>query len=249
MVQRLPIALENEPLVEAVFEIRFQLAESLADILPGFLLHELKPRPKITRLPPADMPKPIRDNDPGLRFAPTQKIELEKFVILVGDRNVVLSCKLPYPKWATFKSFIAEIMEKISQLELSLTVNRYSIKYVNIVPASTIAEQIKKVRVNLTLGDIDLKDEHFQLRLQKVEEDTVHFLTVAAGAEAKLSTGKNVVGIIVDIDSIRENLSISLSDFQAELPDRVERLRLANKIKFFSCITEEALEEMGPLYE
>ena len=54
----LPKSLEKEPLVEAVFEVRLNDAPQLADILPGFLLHDLGPETKVQRLPSAEIRYP-----------------------------------------------------------------------------------------------------------------------------------------------------------------------------------------------
>ncbi|WP_442096987.1 hypothetical protein [Rhizobium brockwellii] len=53
-MQKLPKVLEREPLVDAIFEVRLKNPSSLADILPGFLYHELTPidtRPRSTSIP------------------------------------------------------------------------------------------------------------------------------------------------------------------------------------------------------
>ena len=56
MQDKLPKALEREPLVDAVFEVRIKGTQPLGDILPGFLMAQLKPKPKMMRLPAADIP-------------------------------------------------------------------------------------------------------------------------------------------------------------------------------------------------
>ncbi|MBA3325695.1 MAG: hypothetical protein H0T41_10705, partial [Rhodobacteraceae bacterium] len=97
---KLPRVLEREPLVDAVFEVRLNGASSsLADILPGALFTGMSRKPAISRLPPAEIPYPLRASDPALQFAPVSRLDLGQFLISVGDRNFVISCKLPYPKW------------------------------------------------------------------------------------------------------------------------------------------------------
>src|SRR5690606_24858904 len=98
-MQKLPKILEREPLVDAVFEVRLKEAPSLADILPGFLFHELSPKPVLQRLPAAEIPQPLRAHDPNLQFAPILRLEWDQYFIAIGERNFVVSCKLPYPKW------------------------------------------------------------------------------------------------------------------------------------------------------
>ena len=95
-MQKLPKVLEHEPLVDAIFEVRLNGTAPLVDILPGFLFHELDPKPTVKRLPAAEIPQPMRANDPNLQFAPLSRLEWGKYFISVGNRNIVISCKLPY---------------------------------------------------------------------------------------------------------------------------------------------------------
>ena len=85
---RLPKTLERDPLIDATFEVRLIDAPPLADILPGFLLHYFESNPQITRLPTAEIPFPIRKEDVNLQFVPTQRIDIDKFSILVGDKII-----------------------------------------------------------------------------------------------------------------------------------------------------------------
>ncbi len=112
----LPKTLEHEPLVDAVFEVRLNETPPLADILPDFLLHDLGHETSIYRLPAAEIPYPMRKEDVNLQFAPIRRVEDDNVSILVGDRNAIVSCKLPYPKWPNFKPIILDVMARIAML-------------------------------------------------------------------------------------------------------------------------------------
>jgi uncharacterized protein (TIGR04255 family) len=105
---KLPKTLDREPLVDAVFEVRMAGAPQLADLLPGALFGQLTPRPTLERLPAAEIPQPIRDQDPNLAFSPVIRLDWGEFTISFGDRNLVIASKLPYPKWPAFKAAILE---------------------------------------------------------------------------------------------------------------------------------------------
>jgi len=248
-MQKLPKILEREPLVDAVFEVRLAGPPTLADLLPGFLFHELEPKPTVKRLPAAEIPQPMRVNDPNLQFAPVQRLEWGDFIIAVGDRNFVISCKMPYPKWPKFKSAILDITRRIANVGISGNVERYSVKYVNLIEAATLAEQFSKIKLSITLGDIEVKADHVNLRVHRKEADVVHILSLITGASGKRPDGKEVSGAIVDIDSIRSIKAPDFAAFAAELEPGLEELRQANKEKFFRCLTDAAIEEMGPIYD
>lgn len=246
---KLPKVLKQEPLIDALFEVRLEGATALADILPGFLFHELEPKPTIKRLPAAELPQPIRAADPNLQFTAIQRLEWDKYYISVGDRNIQISCKLPYPKWPDFKKTILDITERIASVGIINKVLRYSVKYVNLIEAPTPSEQLKKINMAITLGDIKVDADRVKVQVHREEQDIVHILSVTNSAISTPHGGKELVGVVVDIDSIRNVGSLDFTDFAASLEPGLEQLRQANKEKFFGCLHDATIEEMGPIYE
>ncbi len=247
--QKLPKVLEHEPLVDALCEIRMDATAPLADILPGILFHKLDPKPTIQRLAAAEIPQPMRAKDPKLHFAPTQRLDWGEYVIAVGDRNVIISCKLPYPKWPNFKSKILEIVGIIADVNVAGSVERFSIKYVNLIEAGSIGEQISKIDVALKIGSLEVINDHIDIKVHHVEDGIVHLLTVVTGANAEIPINRKMSGVIVDIDSIRNIDPVPFANFSAGLEPELETLRQANKVKFFGCLKQQTVEEMGPIYE
>jgi uncharacterized protein (TIGR04255 family) len=250
MARPLPIKLGKEPLVEAVFEVRFDAGLApVSDVLPGFLYHQLGLGGSLMRLPIAEVPKPIRDADPGYQFAPTMRVDLERYTISIGDRVLVLGCRLPYKGWADFKPTILSVLSKASELGMLGTAERYALKYVNLLPYGNVAEQVEKVKLQLSIGEIVLRDQPVAIRLEERERDIIHIIQVIAGAEGTLPTGERISGIVVDADSIRQGFSIPFAHFPSGLADGLEELRQANKRMFFSCLTDAAIVDMEPRYE
>ncbi|MGY6646894.1 MAG: TIGR04255 family protein [Salinarimonas sp.] len=245
---QLPKALRHEPLVDAVFEVRLRDTPPLADILPGFLLHDFGSDAKVTRLPAADIPYPLRRDDSNLQFAPIQRIDLGGFLILVGDQNIAVSCKLPYPKWPKFKPYILDVMHRVSKIGMPGEVERYSVKYVNLIEAPTYEEQIGKISMTIKLGHLDVCREHMALNVHRKEEGIVHILSISTGARTNMNE-KEIYGVLVDIDSIKIGNFGNMLEFTKDFSDNLEFLRRANKEKFFSCLKPETIEEMGPDYE
>lgn len=246
-MENLPARLEREPLVDALFEVRVNPSLPLADIIPGFLMHDLGGDANMTRLPAADLPFPLRKQDPNLQNAPLLRIEWGNFFISVGDRNVVISCKMPYPKWPNFKSAILDLLKRLAKLNPEGPVERYSLKYVNLIPATDYANQIGKVRMDVTLGDLHVSEQHISLQVHEKTADIIHIYNIVTGAQARTNEGKQTSGILVDIDSIRNLSAPSLKDLSSTIEEGLEALRQENKSKFFSCLTEPTIEEMGPV--
>lgn len=248
-VTKLPKTLEREPLVDALFEVRMEASAPLADILPGILFHKLNPKPSIKRLPAAEIPQPMRASDPLLRFAPTQRLEWGEYLISVGDRNVIISCKLPYPKWPNFKKNILDILNLITEIGVAGRVERFSIKYVNLIEAPTLATQIAKIDLAIRIGNLEVNADHIDMKVHRVEGDTIHILTVVTGATGRMPDGRETMGVVVDIDSIRNIQPISFDVFASGLEPELEKLRQSNKVRFFGCLRQETVDELGPIYE
>ncbi len=246
---KLPKTLEREPLVEAVFEVRMGGDPHLADLLPGALFGQLTPKPTIQRLAAAEIPQPIRDQDPNLAFSPVIRLDWGGFTISFGYRNLVIGCKLPYPKWPAFKEAILGIGEKVSKVGIAGTVERYSIKYVNLIQAPTLAEQIAKINVAVRVGDVEANQDHLSVQVHRKEHDTLHILSVVTGAQVGMPDGTFLSGVVVDIDSIRTMQFSDFNTFFVRLEPELENLRQANKLKFFNCLRESTIIEMGPSYD
>lgn len=246
---KLPKALEREPLVDAVFEVRMGGIPHMADLLPGALFGKLDPKPILHRLPAAEIPQPIREQDPNLAFSPVIRLDWGEFAISFGERNLIVACKLPYPKWPAFKDAILSVVAKVAQVGIEGSVERYSVKYVNLIQASTLSAQITKINMAVRVGDVEAQDDHLSVQVHRNEGDTLHIMSVVTGAQGKMADGNTVFGAIVDIDSIRTTHFSDFEAFSAELEPAIESLRQSNKEKFFNCLTETTIKEMGPSYD
>lgn len=248
-MQKLPRVLEREPLIDAVFEMRIVGTPPLADFLPGAIFASLSEKPVISRLPAAEFPYPIRANDPALQFSPILRLDLGQFWLSVGDRNFVISCKLPYPKWPSFKAAILDLTARIAGVGVTGKVERYSVKYVNLIEGSSNSDQIDKIDMAIRLGSVEVSGDHMSLQVHRQEGDILHILSVITGAEAQLPNGSMVGGVVVDVDSIRSLPGPEFADCVAGLEPGLEELRQANKAKFFGCLKESTIQEMGPIYD
>jgi len=224
---QLPKVLKHEPLVDAIFEVRISASLSLEDILPGALFKGLEPKPQIVRLPAAEIPRPMREADPNLAFVPTTRLDIGEYWIPIGDRTFGLTCKLPYPKWPAFKAKIIEILELVAQIGLPGRVDRYSLKYVNMIEGGSTHDQIRKINGQIKLGDIEVTDDNLALRIERREADILHILSIVTGTQAVLADGRMLEGLIVDIDSIREVTFPDFCAFADNVESGVENLRQA----------------------
>ena len=135
MKNRIPVRLRKEPLLEAIWEIRFSGAKPLvADLLPGMLFKSFPGKYDTAfRLPGADIPAPVVEHDPNLRYAPKIRLEGANQAVLIGDRVVSLSCRRPYSGWAKFSDDIRELAEAVQETGLVDRLERFSLKYIDLI--------------------------------------------------------------------------------------------------------------------
>lgn len=252
---RLPISLEQEPLVDALFEVRFKSHYPLSVTLPGILIRELELETQPEQLAVGNIPAPVRSQDPALRYSPVLRLRWDDYFVAIGDQCISVSCDLrkPYPKWPNFKAAILRIVDCMAKAKISSEVERYSVKYVNLIPEQKLADQISKINMTLSLGGQDIRDNHINVQVHVKEGDFLHIVSVVTGASGRPGRGShttgNINGIVVDIDSIKLLGSRSFSSLVDDLDADLEALRQSNKKKFFDCLTEKTIKDMGPSYE
>ena len=249
MSERLPIKLKREPLIDALFEMRFTGATSASSILPGVLFSNLPGEKTIERLPTEQVPKPIRDSDPNLRFAPIVRLHWDKFSISVGDRSLGVGCKMPYPGWETFKPAILKVVNVLKEIGVVHLIHRFSMKYIDLIPANNLADQISAINGTVVLGKHMLTQENFSLRMEIPEERMLHVVHVTSSATATMQDQSTLEGIIVDIDTIASLENLDFAHWLELLSAELESMHSANKAMFFECLRPETIASLEPVYE
>ena len=248
-MKTLPKKLKKEPLIDAVFEVRFTSAFPAGSVLPGLLFGKLEGDKKIEQLPLSQLPHIMRDADPNLRFAPLSRLDWQQFYINVGDRSVSVGFKYPYPGWNSFKPAIVEIMNILKDADILKTVERYSLKYVDLLPANDLREQVSFVNFDVTLAGYKLEKEAFQIRLEIPRDSFMHAVQVVSSAIVTLQTGESRQGLVVDVDTISNQQAISFDELLSGFPDKLEAIHQANKEMFFDCLKPQTITALEPEYD
>jgi uncharacterized protein (TIGR04255 family) len=241
----LPTRLNKQPIVDAIFEIRFQSSVPASSVIPGILFSKFQGM-KIERLAAADIPVQIRNRDPALAAQPLARLHWEGFNVLVGDSALGLAAPFPYPGWTKFRERIINLVGEIGQAGFIEHIDRYSIKTVSLLEGENLA---KRVQVDFRAADFVLKDETFNFRVeQKKSDQLILILQLLAPASVALFDGNQKYGLIIDIDGINE-YSGTVEDFVIQLPARIEDLHRETKQLFFDLLTPETLDELEPVYD
>jgi uncharacterized protein (TIGR04255 family) len=245
---KLPRKLGKEPLIEAIFEVRFTAALPVSSILPGLMFQGLQGEKAIERLPASELPQQLRNIDPNLRYAPLIRIRWPPFTILISDQSVGLACAPPYPGWAAFKPAILKIVEIIGNANVIDLIERFSLKYTNILSA-TYGGIDSLLDFKLKIGPSGSTGKNVQIRAEIPQDGLIHIVQLLSSGTARLPDGSTKEGVVFDIDTISIIDPTKFSDFFPTLADRVEFGHHENKALFFACLTQKTMDNLEPVYD
>lgn len=250
----LPTRLRKEPLVDALFEIRFTTRlPAIANVLPGMIFSKLANESNIPlhveRLPIADLPIQMRNSDPFLRFQPQVRVLFDGFNILIGDFTLNIGCKMPYPGWSEFKPRITSILDLLFNTKLIEKIERYSLKYVDVIDDNDLPDRVRRSTVRLSIADHEISSETFSVRIELPRSDYIHVVQVVSSATATISSGESRTGLLIDVDTIATPNITNVQHVIENIDLLLNNIHEANKAVFFDCISQEALEYLEPIYE
>jgi len=248
MANGLPVKLGKEPLVDAIHEIRFEGNGPVSNILPGLLFSALPGEKTFEANPVNAIPKEVREADPNLMFAPLMRVSLKEYAVQVGDKSLTISAFRPYAGWDRFKDFIVQTIEIACNSGLLKQVNRYSTKYINLIPSEIVSDG--GLSINVRIGEYEQKAATFShIRMDVPIGNTINIIQIISNGMISLNDGSSKSGTIIDVDSITSVDSIAPGDFLETLGSRLDEIHNTNKSVFFSCLTPDALESLEASYE
>lgn len=153
--------LKNKPLVEAIFELRWSVADTADqfwDMMPGLYYSKVRDKyPFIENLPASQVPVPLAGNSVRHRFRQTEGgwplTQLGLGVLTVNDTS-------GYTVWGEFLPRIVAAATALTEIyEEAVPFKRAELRYINAVPYSSddepFAEFVKrKLHTSLTLPDL-----------------------------------------------------------------------------------------------
>lgn len=252
MTPRIPKRLRREPLIEAIWEMRFENSARtpLANVLPGFLYQRFRHAfPKIVNLPAVNIPHFIVQEDPQLRYVPIVRIEggqaeSSALALQVGERVVSLHCSRPYVGWAVFSRRIAEVANALQEFGLIDRPQRFSLRYLDLIDLEP-QPSLKGLTAQLRLGDLELAQRPLQLRTEIHEQSLICIIQITSATEARITPSQPLSGVLVDIDVIcAEN-----DHFWESFTARLERVHDWSKRVFFSLLEPQTIERLEPVYD
>lgn len=245
---RLPKKLGKEPLVEAIFEMRFDSQFPVSTIWPGILYSSLPGEKTMEQLPSLSIPKEIRDSDPNFAFVPVCRISWGNYWILIGDRVFAVATKIPYTGWDDFKSHILAAFMPVLTTGMISSVSRCSMKCVDVLD-NVPFEASECFRLQCEIGGRSAAGNAFQVNIGIKENGVSHTMQIVSSATLNLLTGGQISGPLLDVDSVIDMGAENSELFMAKLAERADQLHDLNKRLVFDAFSEKALNYLEPSYE
>jgi uncharacterized protein (TIGR04255 family) len=236
---------KEDPILEAICELRFRQPQGAWPLMPGQLYDRLSnqfPDPPSQHPMPAFTPP---DAPPGLQVFMGQGMpgqvklsnEDDKSVLIIGDGLIVISSARPYLGWERFSTKIGDVLDALADVVGgAFDIERIGVRYVN--------------RMDIPMESLD---RYFDIQPLRISKDSLTPKTFIARSELTvggddnrlvIATFASVVaeemptGFILDIDCIVQNRT-DLSTIDS-VRGEIESLHTLEHEIFEASIKDEA---------
>lgn len=243
---QLPTRIEPDAIVESVFEIRFDSAAPLSEILIARMA-ESPPWKSYTqiRMPTADIPASFREADRNLRFVPILELreEGERRLLRLGSHVLSVHQMAPYGGWDAFHPLMDLATKGLFESSEHLTVRRLGLRYVN--GLSLLEHGVGSIRdldvhIDASGGQID---NRFSLTfMNDVADDAKSLVRVCTSDFEKLKSAPDAT-VIIDTDtSTPDDYEVREASI---VLDWIGRARKWKNDAFLRLLTQDALNRLG----
>jgi len=241
----LPERIDPDAIIEALVEFRFEHAELPEAIVGRLLDAPLWANYSQIRLPTADIPQPLRENDANLRYLPIIELRNKDNTRSAKIGGHVFSYHVlpPYPGWAAFLQELEAVLRTIIEKLKSDHFSRLGFRYINVLrPDEHHISGLADTEITVTVSNERLT-EAINLNYRRTL-DSNHTVTV------KMSTPEFVAGqvrpgysLLCDID-VATKSEVSLSGFDAAL-DWIKAAHDFEKDEFFKMLPDAITEQLS----
>lgn len=247
---RIPVKLQNDPIVECTLELRFDASsEAASDVLPGMLYASFKDQyPVSEQTPEAQLPRAMRATDANLKARPIVLLKGTDSNIGIGDAGVLLSFQRPYRGWATVQPRADAVFGAVLETGLVEQVSRFSIKYTNLITTGNNEFDLSSLELEFRLGrELTPRGPGTALRAEFKGEETISIVQIQTGATVKSQKERQeaLKGVLLIVDTI----SFGDIEDRGQLSRKLELLHNTEKDIFFRILTDKTREMLGPMWE
>ncbi|UCI24615.1 TIGR04255 family protein [Mesorhizobium sp. B2-8-5] len=254
MTIKLPVALDRDPIGNAIFEIRFStpLASGVSDLLPGLMFRRLNKRySKAVTLPAGEIPLAIRSQLPNSEYQAVKSLQGDRKSLNFAERSLTVEVVKPYPGWKEFKALISEALDTIRETGIVSKIERCSLRYINVLQGEGVPSNVFDA-LNITgdVGKFPIAENGFHLRVETpLADGLLAIIQLFSSANIEVRNGDSVEsmdGIMLDIDCLHTGV---FDNFLSDYSGVIEEIHTQEKRVFFSMINDATLKAFGPRWE
>ena len=243
-MKRIPIKLDNCPIVESVLEFRFDSDVDRAIVFPVLFSSISNDFQAPIALPILQIPDSVKAIDPNLKDQPCYRLLLKEdpnFSLQVGPRVIAFSFNQYYRGWKAFKDYVLTYFAKLRETNVIKKVTRMGFRVINFFDWD-IFKRGTEVRISL-LGQ-DIPYEETTLRTKFINGEYQSVVNIINNAQLNTPTGAKA-GSVIDIDTCLT----SCDNFFPKVPDYMDKAHTVEKELFFNLLKDELIESFSPTYD
>lgn len=224
------------PIIDALLEIRF-IPNINQNAVFGLIYNALqKDFPKVDNLPVLQIPEPIRNIDPNLKFKPYYKISNEEYVVQIGPDVLSIASFPQYAGWKKFSTIISDVLERIENTTVIKNVSRVGIRYINFFDYNIF----DKINLNVQINNSLIDYRSTVVKTEILQDEYISTLQIANSV-----SNKSKVGSVIDIDT---SINVILDDFFKNKEDIINKGHQFEKELFFNLLKDDFLKSLNPEY-
>lgn len=239
-MQNIPKKISPCPIIEAVFEIKFETLIPSAAVFGLLYPHLFNQFQDIHELPILQIPESIRSQNPNLKYQPSYQLsDGDKFRIQIGANVVTVSNIGEYVGWDSFSEKIYFVLSHVLDSKIPSKIVRFGLRYISFFDLNIF----EKINFELTLDKSPFSPEHLVIGSLIRRNDFQLNLQILNNASVPT---EQRIGSVVDIDTYIENPEIIL--FQNTYRSLVDNAHAEEKKLFFQLLNKDFLESFSPEY-
>lgn len=242
---RIPIKIDNCPIIESIFEIRF-ISNYPPEAVFGIFYQEISTvfkNAELIKLPIMQLPEAVRLSDPNLKYQAHHRLEQANQSIGLGPHVLIFSMNKPYSGWTQWSSFIIDILKHLTKEKVFRKIERTGLRYINVFDDEIFS--IAKIKINLNNDCLDKQST--SLRTEMNDEEFIKILNISNNININYKN-ENIFGSMLDLDIIKK-IDLSNDEFKKELKNILMTSHDKEKDLFFNLLTDDYINSLVPHYE
>lgn len=222
--------MSSSPLIEVVFEVRFNPKSNFATELLIAINQNFGQPLEIIHADGLHFPAEIKAQQQEFYYIPSYRVNYPLFSLLISDGSLVVlknSLDAQYDGWDVFKNIPLQIVEILQTKGKISEIHRFSLKYTNLIRTDSVLDDLN---ISIKIDDENLNDQaKVTLKTESRDKDIISLMDISSHVELENKsdiTGeiRRLSGTLLIIDVIKNSGISNLENVKSEFLDGLEIL-------------------------